>query len=213
MKRLSLIASLVGLAAIPAVASAQEDSYCPTATSARAEVIQLLDWLDCEVIPDMALRTVVSEYGRLQEGGVTCRWGQGGTSPVQVNGKTYIPGYCNDPELETQVTYLGRRLGDAASQRVYVGSAYKPKRRWCPTNRTCLTNIKWTTYTSSRAVGVGRARDCAGGGTGCRTYRKLKVVLSEPDSMCERIQFSKLRMFGRTFTAGDPPLCNVYYAP
>jgi hypothetical protein len=210
-----VIGTAVLLAAFPAVAAGQEDSdsYCPPATSSVAEVIRLQDGLGCELIPELALRTVGPEDGYLRDGDITCRWGQGGTRPLQVGGKTYIPGYCSDPELETQVTYLGRRLKDSVSQRVYVGSAYKPKRKWCPTNRTCLTKIKWTTYTSTRAVGVGRGRECAGGGLGCRTYRKLRVVLTKPESMCDRIQFSELRMFGRTFTAGEAPLCNVYYAP
>ena len=213
MKSFFALLVTVGFACCASAALAQDPSYCPTVSSSGAEVIRLEDSLGCELISQLALKTVVSDGGYLKQGDYVCRWGQGGTRPELIDGKTYYAGYCNNLSTEEEVWYRGRRLGDSAAQRVYVGSAYKPKRRWCPTNRTCLTNIKWSTYSSTRAVGVGRGRECGGGGTGCRTYRKLKVVLTAPASMCDRIQFSKLRMFGRTFTAGDAPLCDVYYAP
>lgn len=203
----------VGFAMSAASAGAQEASYCPPASSSSAEVIRLEDSLGCDLVSKLALETVVSDGGYLKQGDFVCRWGQGGTRPEPIDGKTYYAGYCNNLESEEEVWYRGRRLNGQIAQRVYVGSAYKPTRRWCPTNRTCLTNIKWSTYTSAKAVGVGRGRECGGGGTGCRTYRKLRVVLTQPASMCDRVQFSRLRMFGRTFTAGEPPLCSVYFAP
>lgn len=197
----------------PAASLAQDGSYCPPANSVSAEVIQLESREGCDLVLQLALKTVVSDGGYLRESGYLCRWGQGGTRPEPVDGKIYVPGYCTNLDTYEDAWYLGRRLNDPSSQRVYVGSAHKPKGKWCPTNRTCLTKIKWTTYSSTRAVGVGRAKDCAGGGLGCRTYRKLKVVLTEPEALCGRVQFSKLRMFGRTFGPGAPPLCHVYYAP
>jgi hypothetical protein len=95
--------------------------------------------------------------------------------------------------------------------RVLVGGRYRPTRNWCPTNRTCFARITWTTYNSTRAVGHGQAKDCAGGGGPCQTSEQT-VTLDQPRVLCGHREFSRLRMFGRVFHAGAAPvLCSIYY--
>jgi len=93
---------------------------------------------------------------------------------------------------------------------VRAGGVVHPTRDWCPTNRTCFSRIAWIIYTSRRAVGHGRAKDCAGGGGPCRTSKQT-VILDRPRHLCGRLEFSRLRMFGRVFHAGAAPLCAIYY--
>ncbi len=189
---------------------AQNPAYCPSASSDKAEVIRLPDTNGCDLMTKLALKSVAK--GFVRESGFACKWGGAAAPPELIDGKTYYPGSCSPLDNPDDLIWFGGR--SLAPPRVYVGSSYKPTLRWCPTNRTCLTKIKWTTYTSTKAVGVGRGSDCGGGGIGgCRSYPKLTVVLTSPASMCGRTQFSKLRMFGRTFTPGVPPICSVYYAP
>lgn len=98
-----------------------------------------------------------------------------------------------------------------AADRVLAGDKYRPSGRWCPTNRTCFTSIRWSAYNSKRAVGSGPAESCAGGGFGCKTYSNLRVALTRPRVLCGDLRFSRMRLFGRTFRAGAPPVCNYFY--
>jgi hypothetical protein len=85
------------------------------------------------------------------------------------------------------------------SAHVLAPRSYKPTHHWCPTNRTCFSRVTWTTYTGTRAVGHGPARECAGGGGHCRSYNRLTVVLNAPRRVCGALRFTQLRLFGRTF--------------
>ena len=86
--------------------------------------------------------------------------------------------------------------------------SYKPTRNWCPTNRTCFSAIRWSTYTSTRAVGRGRAKDCAGGGGVCRVHRSAQATVSRPRFVCGARRFTRLRLFGRSFVLDGS--CQVY---
>jgi hypothetical protein len=86
--------------------------------------------------------------------------------------------------------------------------SYKPTRNWCPTNRTCFQTIRWSTYSASRAIGRGRAKECAGGGGPCRVHASVKAALFEPRFVCGALRFTRLRMFGRTFLLDD--FCQPY---
>ncbi len=97
----------------------------------------------------------------------------------------------------------------AAGPHVRARDRYRP-RTWCPTNRTCFTHMTWTLYTPTRAVGHGRARDCAGGGGPCITSEQT-VTLDHPRRLCGHLEFSRLRLFRRTFHAGASPVCDIYY--
>jgi hypothetical protein len=86
--------------------------------------------------------------------------------------------------------------------------SYKPTRNWCATNRTCFSSIRWSTYTSTRAVGRGRAKECAGGGGFCRAHRSVQATLSRPRFVCDARRFTRLRLFGRSFALDAS--CQVY---
>jgi hypothetical protein len=86
--------------------------------------------------------------------------------------------------------------------------SYKPTRNWCPTNRTCFSAIHWSTYASTRAVGSGRAKECAGGGGFCRVHRSVKATLDQPRFVCGAHRFTRLRLFGRLFALDSQ--CHAY---
>jgi len=94
---------------------------------------------------------------------------------------------------------------------VRAGGVVHPTRNWCPTNRTCFARIGWSVYMAERAVGHGRAKDCAGGGGPCRISEQT-VILDRPRRLCGHLEFSRLRMFGHVFHAREAPLCAVYYS-
>lgn len=181
----------------------------------------------CGAIVDAALQTI-DEDGYLSTEEYYCRWGQGGTYWEEIDGKQYTQGVCFDKNSEQDSWFRGRKIeasdggeGEENPQtqppgppsNVYAGDRYKPRGKWCPTQRLCFSNIKWKSYTNSKAVGFGKAKDCPGGALGkCRTYKKLKVSLSKPEWMCGQYHFSRLKMLGKTYKPGAEPLCQVYYS-
>jgi hypothetical protein len=86
--------------------------------------------------------------------------------------------------------------------------SYKPSRNWCPTNRTCFTSIQWSTYSTSRAVGRGRAKECAGGGGACRVHPSVRATLTRPRTVCGARRFTRLRIFGNEFALDE--FCQTY---
>jgi hypothetical protein len=85
---------------------------------------------------------------------------------------------------------------------------YKPAGPWCPTNRTCLSYVKWTTYTDTQAEGLGPGKECGGGATGCRAYEDINVTLTNPRVACGKLRFTRLRMFENEFVLDS--LCTTY---
>jgi hypothetical protein len=110
--------------------------------------------------------------------------------------------------LAVLIALLAGAAQAGAQSRTLAPRAYKPTRSWCPTNRTCFSTIGWSTYTSTRAVGRGRAKECAGGGGFCRVHRSLKVTLDRPRFVCGARRFTRLRMVGRLFALDS--LCQAY---
>jgi hypothetical protein len=95
-----------------------------------------------------------------------------------------------------------------AIEKPLAPTQYKPAGPWCPTNRTCLSYVKWTSYTDTRAVGLGPGKECGGGGTGCRAYEDINVTLTQPQMACGKLRFTRLLMFGNEFALDS--LCTTY---
>lgn len=102
-------------------------------------------------------------------------------------------------------------LGDGAH--VLAPTRYRPVRNWCPTNRTCFSDVSWAAYTSHEAVGQGDAKSCPGGGPTaedpCQQVSNVEVELTAPRHVCGALRFTRLKMFGRTFRL-NPVICFTY---
>lgn len=98
----------VTLANSTATASARSNS-CPAATKNGVRVIRLQRALGCATGLTLAARAVRGD-GYYQDARYYCRWGQGGTRAVRVNGRSYIPGFCYRKRDEREVGFLARRL-------------------------------------------------------------------------------------------------------
>ena len=81
---------------------------CPDINRTQVEVIRLERKLGCHKGGKLAVRTVKKD-GFLQTERYYCRWGQGGTQPVHVNGRTYFGGFCFDSRTEKEAAFLGRQ--------------------------------------------------------------------------------------------------------
>lgn len=99
--------------------------------------------------------------------------------------------------------------GGDVGEKVLVGDEYKPAGRWCPTLRTCLSDVSWTKYGRDEAVGVGDAKDCAPGGP-CLEHPDTAVVASQPDRACGATRFTHLEMFGNGFELREDIGCTEY---
>lgn len=105
--RLTLTAVLALLVlAAPASAASK---HCKRLQSGGAEVIRLERSLGCGVAIRRAVLAVIRDDGYYRRGNLYCRWGQGGTRPVRVKGKTYYGGFCMDRRTEEEVSFLGRK--------------------------------------------------------------------------------------------------------
>ena len=83
--------------------------FCPDVTRHGVEVVKMQRRLGCRKGPRLAARTVV-EGGALETERYYCRWGQGGTSPVTIQGHEYIFGFCYEVDEDRQAYFLARRL-------------------------------------------------------------------------------------------------------
>jgi len=82
---------------------------CPPATKDGVRVIRLRRALGCNTGLRLAAR-VVNGDGYFQDSRYYCRWGQGGTKPIQINGRTYLAGFCYRKSDEEEVGFLARRV-------------------------------------------------------------------------------------------------------
>jgi hypothetical protein len=106
----ALIAIVVAPAlALPAAPSAHT-AYCVPTRNSHAEVIHMSVDLGCGVARQLALKTAGTSTGYYKSRGWYCRWGQGGTRPVRVNGRIYYGGFCYSARSRREATFLGRRL-------------------------------------------------------------------------------------------------------
>ena len=71
-------------------------------------VIRLQRTLGCAIGLRLAARTVRAG-GYLKAGGYYCRWGQGGTRPIRVNGRIYYGGFCYRSSDGREAQFLARR--------------------------------------------------------------------------------------------------------
>jgi hypothetical protein len=70
-------------------------------------VIELEDGLGCAQGAELASYTVL-DGGYYQDDVHYCRWGQGGTRPVERAGRTFYTGFCFDKATEVEATFLAR---------------------------------------------------------------------------------------------------------
>lgn len=66
--------------------------------------------LGCGVPRNLALKTIASSAGYYKSRDWYCRWGQGGTRPVSVDGHVYYGGFCYNASSRREASFLGRRL-------------------------------------------------------------------------------------------------------
>jgi hypothetical protein len=111
MTRLGVALAAVGalLLALPATPSAR-GSYCAPIRDSRAEVIRLSSDLGCGTVRGLALKTAENGLGYYRSRNWYCRWGQGGTRPIRVNGHVYYAGFCDSVPSFRGATFIGRRL-------------------------------------------------------------------------------------------------------
>jgi hypothetical protein len=108
MRRRSALTLTLALAALAATAPAPaRAAACPPATVHGVRVVELTDERGCERGANLASRTVRA-HGYLETATFFCRWGQGGTRPIERNGRTF---YGPAP-LRTTPGCLGRWLLD-----------------------------------------------------------------------------------------------------
>jgi hypothetical protein len=94
----------------PAPGARSAMRFCPDVTRHGVEVIKMQRALGCRQGPRLAARTVNDRNGVLDTERYYCRWGQGGTDPVTIQGHTYNYGFCFEVDSERQAYFLARRL-------------------------------------------------------------------------------------------------------
>ncbi len=108
------LAALTAIVAAPGLAMPTAPSAhtadCAPARNTHAEVIHMSDKLGCGVARQLALKTAGTSTGYYKSRAWYCRWGQGGTRPVRVNGHIYYGGFCYNASSRREATFLGRRL-------------------------------------------------------------------------------------------------------
>lgn len=93
-------------AALPAPANARD---CPPARVAGVSIIRLERALGCGGVR-LAIARTVRDEGFYQDRRFHCRWGQGGTEPQRVNGRTFLGGYCVRRRDGKSTSFLARRV-------------------------------------------------------------------------------------------------------
>jgi hypothetical protein len=106
LRRVLLAASGLALSCVVAPASVPA-AYCPPVTVHGVRILELTDEHGCDQGARLASRTVRNR-GYLQTGPFFCRWGQGGTRPIEREGKTFYGGFCANEETEAEATFLAR---------------------------------------------------------------------------------------------------------
>jgi hypothetical protein len=111
MTRLAVVIAVVAALALPFPATpSARGRYCPPLRDAHAEVIHVSARLGCGAVRRLALKTTESSLGYYKSRHWYCRWGQGGTRPIRVNGRVYYSGFCDSVPTFREATFLGRRL-------------------------------------------------------------------------------------------------------
>jgi hypothetical protein len=105
---LAAAACLTATSSTAATASATTKA-CPAATKHGVRVIRLQRTLGCTTALTLAIRAV-NDHGYYQDSRYYCRWGQGGTRPIRVNGRSYFAGFCYRKRDEKEASFLARRL-------------------------------------------------------------------------------------------------------
>lgn len=104
--------------AVPSAAlAAQAPGRCASITTPAVEVIRLQSVLGCGSALRSAVVRAVRE-GFVGRDGYYCRWGQGGTRPIVVAGRTYFGGFCYRRGREA--SFLGRERTGARCKPVTV---------------------------------------------------------------------------------------------
>ena len=105
---LALLAAVLVTGPAPGAEKAAK-RFCPDLTRHGVEVIKMQRRLGCRKGRRLAVRTVLHD-GSLESERYYCRWGQGGTSPVTIQGHEYIFGFCYEVDEDRQAYFLARRL-------------------------------------------------------------------------------------------------------
>ncbi len=92
----------------PAPATAAS-ATCPAATKDGVRVIRLQRSLGCKTGLRLAV-AAVKDGGYYKDSRVYCRWGQGGTRPIRVNGRIYYAGFCYRVSDMREADFLARRI-------------------------------------------------------------------------------------------------------
>lgn len=115
---LFLVAVAAASVAAPSSAlAAQTPGRCASITTPAVEVIRLQSVLGCGRALRSAVVRAVRE-GFVSRDGYYCRWGQGGTRPIVVAGRTYSGGFCHRRGREA--SFLGRERTGARCKAVTV---------------------------------------------------------------------------------------------
>jgi hypothetical protein len=101
---LALVAAcaITGVAASPARAAS-----CPASSIDGVRILELEDGLGCAQGAELASYTVL-DGGYYEDDVHYCRWGQGGTRPIERRGRTFYAGFCIDKTTEVEATFLAR---------------------------------------------------------------------------------------------------------
>ena len=111
MTRLAVALTTLGVLPLAVTATPSARSgHCAPIRDSRAEVIRLSSNLGCGTVRTLALKTTESGIGYYKSKSWYCRWGQGGTRPIRVNGHVYYTGFCDSVPSFRGATFLGRQL-------------------------------------------------------------------------------------------------------
>jgi hypothetical protein len=102
-------ACLVGLAADGSTPATAAPATCPPATRDSVRVIRLQRGLGCKTGLRLAV-AAVNDGGYYKDSRRYCRWGQGGTRPIRVNGHVYYSGFCYRVSDMREAGFLARRI-------------------------------------------------------------------------------------------------------
>lgn len=135
MRRRSALLLTLALAALAAAAPVPARAAgCPAVTVHGVRVVELTDEHGCVHGANLAGRTVRAG-GYLETDAFFCRWGQGGTRPIERKGRIFYAGFCFNRDTEAEASFLARPGLSVCDEAHSDGDDLRARYVDCPTAR------------------------------------------------------------------------------